>query len=122
MTDTNIAISYCVEELDHGEPLNIDAFLSEMDNVQVEVDDVMVSQMLSYTINCTVKDLLVICDYYGFAKDMKSGKCTKEQIVECLVSFEMDPANADIVFKRQTAWFYIHELKQDKFMKQFVFW
>ena len=127
MTDTNLAISYCVEELDNGPPLNIDAFLAEMDKVSVSAgasvtDSATVSQIIHYTDNCTVKDLLVVCDYYGFAKGLKSCKCTKEQIVECLVSFETDPTNADIVFKRQTAWFYIHELKQDKFMKKFVLW
>ena len=46
----------------------------------------------------------------------------KEQIIEYLVTFESDSANTDIVFRRQNMWFYINELKNDKFMKKFVLW
>ena len=120
MTEPDTSIFYCIEELDHPNepPLNIDALLADLDTSQ----EWTVPRTIHYIENCTVKELLTICDYYGFAKDLKTHKCNKEQIVECLVAFETDPINADIVFKRQNAWFYIHELKQDKFMKKFVLW
>jgi hypothetical protein len=65
---------------------------------------------------------LLICEYYGFAKDIKNNKFNKQQIIDFLVSFESDQNNSDIVFKRQNLWFYINELKNDKFMKKYVLW
>ena len=44
------------------------------------------------------------------------------QIIEILVSFESDLNNSDIVFKRQNMWFFINELKNDKFMKKYLLW
>jgi hypothetical protein len=43
-------------------------------------------------------------------------------MIDILVNFERNPINTDIVFKRQNMWFYINELKNDKFMKKFVLW
>ena len=57
-------------------------------------------------------------------KDLEAhnSRINKEQIIDYLVAFETDTANADIVFRRQNMWFYINELKKDKFMKKFVLW
>ena len=39
-----------------------------------------------------------------------------------LVDYELDPVNAVNVEKRRNMWFFINELKNDKFMKKFVLW
>jgi hypothetical protein len=84
----------------------------------------MVSQMINYHENYNVKDLLLICEYYGIAKELKTkkNKCNKDIIIHYLVEFESEPNNNDIVFKRKNMWFYINELKNDKFMKKYVLW
>jgi hypothetical protein len=79
-------------------------------------------KMIHYSENCTLKDLYLICEYYGFLKDVKSNKCNKEVVIQILVDFESNPANFSIVSKRQNLWFYINELKNDKFMKKYVLW
>ena len=84
--------------------------------------ETMFPKMINYNENFTVKELLLICDYYGFGKELKSNKCNKEEIIEILVSFESDSNNSEIVFKRQNMWFYMNELKNDKFMKKFLLW
>jgi hypothetical protein len=120
--EQSIAISYYVEEIEkqETEKLNIEEFMAEMEN---ELDDELtIPKMINYHENLTVKELLLICDYYGFAKELKSNKCNKEQIIEILVSFESDLNNSDIVFKRQNMWFYMSELKNDKFMKKYLLW
>jgi hypothetical protein len=120
--EQNIAISYYVEEIEkqETEKLNIEEFMAEMEN---ELDDELtIPKMINYNENFTVKELLLICDYYGFGKELKSNKCNKEQIIEVLVLFESDLNNSDIVFKRQNMWFYMSELKNDKFMKKYVLW
>lgn len=123
--DQDVAITFYVEELEKEEhnDFNIDEFMAEIENTELELnDDLTVPQMINYHENYTVKELLLICEYYGFARDLKNNKFNKEQIIEYLVSFESDLTNSDIVFKRQNLWFYIGELKSDKFMKKFVLW
>ena len=119
----NESISYYVEEIENTleEEINIENLMAEIYNSELN-DSLSVSKMLNYKDNFTVKDLLIICDYYGFSKELKNSKCNKEQIIEILVSFESDPTNDDIVNKRQTLWVYINELKNDKYMKKYVIW
>jgi hypothetical protein len=85
-------------------------------------EDIIVSKIIDYAENYTVKELLVICDYYGIAKGLKQHKCIKGEIVHTLVIFEVNPMNIDIVLKRQNFWFYMDELKKDKFMKKHIIW
>jgi len=121
--EQDIAISYYVEELENQEEnkFNIDELMAEIESSEIP-DEMVIPHMINYNENFTVKELLMICEYYGFAKDMKNNKFNKEQIIDFLVSFESDPSNSDIVFKRQNMWFYINELKNDKFMKKFILW
>ena len=121
--EENIAISYFIDELENDleEKINIEEFMAEIENSELN-DDLTFPKMINYNENFTVKELLIICDYYGFAKELKNSKCNKEQIIEILVSFESEPINDDIVNKRQTLWFYIGQLKNDKFMKKYVLW
>jgi hypothetical protein len=122
--DNELAISYYIEEFektDHEPDFNIEEFMNQIEEADFD-DEMAVPHMINYHENYTVKELILICEYYGFAKDVKANKFNKEQLIDYLVSFEMDIANADIVFRRQNMWFYINELKNDKFMKKFVLW
>jgi hypothetical protein len=121
--EQDIAISYYIEEIEKESEneLNIEEFMAKIENTELQ-DELVVPQMINYHENYTVKELLMICEYYGFAKDLKNNKYNKEQIIDFLVTFESDINNYDIVFKRQNMWFYINELKNDKFMKKFVLW
>jgi len=121
--EQNLAISYYIEEIENQEKegINIEEFMAEMETNEFN-DDLTVPKMINYHENFTVKELLLICDYYGFAKELKTNKCNKDQIIEILVSFESDLNNSNIVFKRQNMWFFINELKNDKFMKKFLLW
>jgi len=129
--EKDITISYHVEEIENNKEynkeynFNIEDFMTEIENNEISIsisDDLLIPQMLNYNENFTVRQLLIICEYYGFAKDIKTNKYNKEQIINFLVSFESDPKNSDIVFKRQNMWFYMNELKNDKFMKKFILW
>ncbi len=104
--------------------IDIDELLNQINNDSAEKSDLMVSQVINYHENYTIKDLLLICDYYGIAKELKTkkNKCNKDIIIHYLVEFESEPNNNDIVFKRQNMWFYISELKNDKFMKKYLLW
>ena len=121
--EEDIAISFYIQEIekDTENNLNIDELMMEIDNTELNYE-LCIPQMINYRENYTLKELLIICEYYGFAKELKNNKYNKEQIVDYLVSFESDINNSDIVFKRQNMWFYINQLKNDKFMKKFVLW
>jgi hypothetical protein len=84
-------------------------------------DDIFICNIDYYNEKYNVKELLNICDYYGLVKELKLNGCTKKRdIVNFLIMYEMDPSNSEIVIRRQNLWFYISELKNDRFMKKYV--
>lgn len=118
----NISITYFMNDTETNDSeLNIEELLNEIENTELN-DEMIIPQIINYNENFTVKELLLICEFYGFAKDLKSNKCNKEEIIQVLVDFEKNQNNSDIVFRRQNMWFYINELKNDKFMKKYVLW
>jgi hypothetical protein len=100
--------------------INNHDFVNQMNNFSDE--EIFEVMCYEYKINYTVKELLLICDYYGIAKEMKSNKYNKEEIINVLVQFENNPINNDIFLRRQSMWYYIDKLKNDKFMKKYVLW
>lgn len=68
---------------------------------------------LHYNDNFTVKDLHKICDYY----DINKRKLLKDQLVDEIALYELDTNNLLMVQTRKRMWFYMEELKNDKFFK-----
>ena len=68
----------------------------------------------------TLKQLHLICDYYGISPYIRITKSRKEDIVNMLVLYECTDENYEIVAKRKKMWKYLAELKKDKFMKKFI--
>jgi hypothetical protein len=85
-------------------------------------DDDMYTEMINYDMNYTVKQLLLICDYYGLMKDVKTNKMKKQDVIEQILLFENNMENYEVVVRRKELWYYINELKNDKMMKKFVIW
>ena len=114
--EENVILSDLLDEIN-----NVDInFINKMNNLSnEEIIEVLCNE---YKINYTVKELLLICDYYGFAKEMKNNKYSKDEIINVLVHFENNPINNDIFMRRQSMWYYIDKLKNDKFMKKYVLW
>lgn len=123
-TVDNIFFSVTEEESEINNELDLTEMLNEIykSDFANDNDDLIIPQIINYRENFTVKELLLICEYYGVAKELKSNKCNKYEIIQFLVIYESNPINSDIVFKRQNMWFYINELKNDKFMKKYVLW
>jgi hypothetical protein len=126
-TDTNI-IFFLEDDVTNtpDNEFNINNFMQgiiDFQDINIEYDeDLKLPQIIEYNENHTVKEVLQICEYYGIAKELKANKCSKHVIVHFLVDFESKPINTEIVFKRQNLWFYMNELKNDKFMKKYVLW
>lgn len=118
MSDENI--SFFIDDTNNivsSEPLNVSDLLGEYD---AQSEDCRMSQILNYQLNMTVQQLMRICNYYGISKGLN--KCAKDVIISILVDFELHDENATIVSRRRLMWFYIEELRNDKFMKKHVFW
>jgi len=122
-SDDNIIFSLdeCEENNTEKPDFDINVIMQQFENVDME-SDLMVPHIIHYHENFTIKELLLICDYYGIGKELRSKKYNKDIIIQYLVEFESKPENTDIVFKRQNMWFYINELKNDKFMKKYLLW
>ena len=76
---------------------------------------------IDYQMNYNVKELFIICDYYGITKNINK-RCKKEELINVLVNFEEDDNNSFMVYKRKQLWYYMSELKNDKFMKKYIIW
>jgi hypothetical protein len=123
-TTDNIFFSVMEEEYEADNELDLTEMLNEIYKLDLtnQNDDLIIPQIINYRENFTVKELLLICDYYGVAKELKANKCNKHEIIQFLVIYESNPINSDIVFKRQNMWFFMNELKNDKFMKKYILW
>jgi hypothetical protein len=117
-------ITFFLDENDDDEASNEYDLEFDINNVlqEIENNELKLPKLLNYDINFTIKELMMICEYYGFAKELKTKKYNKEEIIHFLLDYELNPLNNDIVNKRQNMWFYINELKNDKFMKKYVLW
>ena len=128
--DENISFFLHEEELikPQSDIININELLVNNINSVNNINTVdlynnkFVPHIINYHENFTVKELLVICDYYGILKEVKSNKFNKDEIIHFLVEFELKTENNDVVFKRKNMWFYINELKNDNFMKKYILW
>jgi hypothetical protein len=70
----------------------------------------------------TVKELMRICQYYNIAKNIKSAKCKKQDVISTIVFFEGQTENQEIVNKRHSMWAYMAELAADIKMKPYIIW
>jgi hypothetical protein len=119
-----------MEESDSDSDSNLDSteYDLTLQNEILDTNEIIVkneiideyAEHVNYKINYTVKQLLVICDYYNISKNIKLIKANKDDIITNLISFENNSDNYNIVNKRKQLWYYMEELKNDKFMKKFI--
>jgi hypothetical protein len=115
------------DDLDSCNHVDLTKILIDIDNTILQAtennnNEIFLPHYLNYQMNYTVKQLLLICEYYGITKNNKLTKCNKDQLIQHLLIFENNHENTEIVFKRQNAWFYMNELKNDKIMKKYIIW
>jgi hypothetical protein len=109
---------------DSEDDVDIAKLQNELNNVDISSiqDDEVYLIMKDYELNFNVKQLLLICEYYGISKDIRVNKLKKQDIIEQIILFEKNLENIEITIKRKEMWYYMSELKNDKMMKKFVIW
>ena len=127
MTETNDNIYIFFDDSNSENEIfqdeDLSKILNELENIELEQNDnANASLALYYEMNYNVKQLLLICDYYKITKELRLNKSNKMDIINTLVLFENSEENMELVLKRKQLWFYINELKNDKFMKKYVLW
>lgn len=108
-------------ELEGYPSSNIDDLLSSFysDDEEDDILDyihILTDAMDEYE-SLNVRQLLRIQEYYNIPKTKKKG-----EMISNIIAFESDLANTAIVIKRKKMWAYMRELKEDKCMKQYIFW
>ena len=112
--ENNLDIAFFLQEfhsLECGHDENLNKSIAVL-------DDEIFTQMKNYELNFNVKQLLLICEYYG----LKMNKMKKQDIIEQIILYENNTDNIGMVIKRKELWYYMGELKNDKIMKRFVIW
>jgi hypothetical protein len=126
MNNENITYQLTEDIDDIENEVNIIDLLDEFEQIKVMENnsekDYIYTEIANYDLNYNVKQLSLICEYYGLLKDIRTSKLKKMDIIEQIILFEKDKNNFDIVMKRKQLWYYIEELKSDKIMKRFVIW
>jgi hypothetical protein len=127
MVDENISFfidDSSIEQENSVIDFNLDFELNQILNMEYifKDEDNLCTKIIHYDINYTVKQLLLICEYYGIAKDLRITKCNKSDILNTLIIYENNIENLENVNKRKKLWYYMTELKNDKFMKKYVLW
>jgi hypothetical protein len=117
-------ITYCVDESANDTIIDVESFLTDFEKSNnYSNENLMFVEMKDYDLNYSVKQLLLICEYYNISKGaMRLNKMKKQDIIEQIILFEHDSENFDAVQKRKQMWFYINELREDKFMKKYILW
>ena len=87
--------------------LNSDDDSSDVDQNFLEVE---------YSTCYNVKSLSQIMDYYELSKK----NMRKDEMIQLIILFEIDPNNAIIVNRRRRMWRHINELKRDKYFNKFI--
>ena len=144
---TNENITYCVDDNDLDgyneseqelENSELAELINEFEQMQSNTsnsanlyneDDIM-SEMQNYELNFTIKQLLIICEYYAQSKQEKAGEfcgsktrtMKKNELISLIMMFERNIDNIEVVMKRKELWYYLDSLKADKIMKKFVLW
>jgi hypothetical protein len=140
----NENITYCVKdndldgyddsELENSELAQLINEFEQMqsaasNNANLYNEDDIMSEMQNYELNFTIKQLLIICDYYGITKQAKNADygskartMKKSDIISLIMMFERNIDNIELVMKRKELWYYLDSLKADKIMKKFVLW
>ena len=120
-------MSYEINEINDTskDPVDLTDIINRVENSDYNINQYgedLISEYLKlslhYSENFTVKDLRRISNYYGIYKR----KLKKDELAEAIAIYETDNDNKLQVEKRKQMWFYISELKNDKFFKKFVLW
>ena len=78
--------------------------------------DTGIAQKMDYTLNYTLPMLQHICGFYN----IEYKRVKKHILISKLVDFEMNNTNIEIVQERKRLWYYMQELKENKYLSKYI--
>jgi len=84
------------------------------------IDDIL-ALTIDYDTNHKLSDIKRIIDYYNDeSKLIQPLSRKKEDTINALVLFELDPVNENIVTRRKTMWLYLKVIREDKHLSKYL--
>ena len=115
---TNENIVFSLEDYKNNIVLNeedLNTFL--VDTNAIDTNYITAEELESYYKNrCSVRDLQQILQYYGIPKK----NMVKDEMLQCLLLYEMEGDNREIVLRRVRLWRNIRELKADPYFGKYI--
>ena len=112
-------ITFFLNEIENeNNIIKFDSFVKlqkELNDIDITDDDIDYLLFTTYELN-NIKQLLLICEYYG----IRNTKLKKQDIIQKIMLFEKDIKNINIYLRRKELWYYMDELKNDKIMKKYI--
>ena len=131
--------SSCCSNSSEDNDFNQEHFSQDIMTDFVSMEDRILALSLSYDTNYKISDLSKIAEYYSIsltklndiensnanananAKSKKKYvKKKKDELIKDIVQFEEDELNTNVVNRRKELWFYIDELKSDKYLQKHI--
>ena len=123
-------IKYSLKEYKKNDKDDIGLTFDELENFIEEKEKEMTSNIeyddnysemfflleQEYNENYTKKELELIAGYYDISKRKKK----KLDLIQEIIIFEQNELNYEIVERRKLHWFYLEQLSNDDYLKQFI--
>jgi hypothetical protein len=125
--NNNDNVLYELKDDEYNINIDISNFLQDFEKISQKKENdnyvmdrsQMYAEISNYDMNFNVKQLGLICEYYG-NKNIKVSKLKKQELIENIIMFENNPQNLIKVLKRKQQWHYLEELKNDGFFKKYI--
>jgi hypothetical protein len=78
--------------------------------------DHSLANQIHYSLNYTLPMLQHICGFY----EIPYKRIKKKDLIISLVTFESNPEHIEIVEDRKRLWFYMEELKANKYLSKYI--
>ena len=88
--------------------MSTDEDLSSMDS--------SIAQNIDYTLNYTLPMIQHICGFYN----IEYKRVKKQLLISTLLEIQIDNTNIEIVQERKSLWYYMQELKSNKYLSKYI--
>lgn len=123
----NVIVSI-IENYEHCSDNSDEKLLSNIDNMENLInntylqdnednEDNTMAMHIEYELNYTIKQLKAISDYYN----LTIRKLKKNEIIDNIILFEVEDENQTVVYSRKRLWYFVEELKNDRFFDNIIF-
>ena len=78
--------------------------------------DSSIAMEIDYNINYTLPMLQHICGFYN----LSYSRVKKKDLIRMLVDYEQNPGNIPMVQERKRLWYYMQELRDNKYLSKYI--